>query len=47
MLANKVNKRVQDFKYCGSNVIQDGGTYKDVETRVPKARGAFIRLRKI
>jgi hypothetical protein len=33
--------------YLGSNVSEDGGTCKDMETRIQKARGAFTRLRKI
>jgi hypothetical protein len=49
MLANKAIRRVHDFtyRYLGSNVSEDGGTCKDVETRIQKARGAFTRLRKI
>jgi hypothetical protein len=47
MLANKAIRRVHDFTYLGSNVSEDGGTCKDVETRIQKARGAFTRLRKI
>jgi hypothetical protein len=47
MLANKAIRRVLDFTYLGSNVSEDGGTRKDVETRIQKARGAFTRLRKI
>jgi hypothetical protein len=47
MLANKVIRRVHDFTYLGSNVAEDGGTRKDVETRIQRARGDFTRLRKI
>jgi hypothetical protein len=47
MLANKAIRRAHDFTYLGSNVSEDGGTCKDVETRIQKARGAFTRLRKI
>jgi hypothetical protein len=47
MLANKAIRRLHDFTYLGSNVSEDGGTPKDVETRIQKARGAFTRLRKI
>jgi hypothetical protein len=47
MLANKAIRRVHDFTYLGSNVPEDGGTRKDVESRIQKARGAFTRLRKI
>jgi hypothetical protein len=42
MLANKAVRRVHDFTYLGSNVSEDGGTRKDVETRIQKARGAFL-----
>jgi hypothetical protein len=47
MLANKAIRRVHDFTYLGSNVSEDGGTRKDVETRIQKARGTFTRLKKI
>jgi hypothetical protein len=47
MLANKVIRRVHDCTYLGSNVAEDGGTRKDVETRIQKTRGDFTRLRKI
>jgi hypothetical protein len=47
MLANKAIRRELDFTYLGSNVSENGGTRKDVETRIQKARGAFTRLRKI
>jgi hypothetical protein len=47
MLANKAIRRVHDFTYLGSNVSEDGGTCKDVETRIQKAKGAFTRLKKI
>jgi hypothetical protein len=47
MLENKSIRRVHDFTYLGSNVSEDGGTRKDVATRIQKARGAFTRLRKI
>jgi hypothetical protein len=47
MLANKAIRRVHDFTHLGSNVSEDGGSRKDVETRIQKARGAFTRLRKI
>jgi hypothetical protein len=47
MLATKAIRRVHDFTYLGSIVSEDGGTRKDVETRIQKARGAFTRLRKI
>jgi hypothetical protein len=43
MLANKAIRRVHDFIYLGSNVSEDGGTRKDVETRIQKVRGAFTK----
>jgi hypothetical protein len=36
MLANKAIRRVHDFTYFGSNVSEDGGTCKDVETRIQR-----------
>jgi hypothetical protein len=47
MIANKAIRSLHDFTYLGNNVSEDGGTCKDVETRIQKARGAFIRLRKM
>jgi hypothetical protein len=47
VLPNKDIRRIHDFTYFGSNVSEDGGTYKDVEIGIQKARGAFTRLRKI
>jgi hypothetical protein len=47
MLANKTIRKVHDFTYLGSTVSEDGGTCKDVETRIQKVRRAFTRLRKI
>jgi hypothetical protein len=38
ILVNKAIRRVHDFTYLGSNVSEDGGTRKDVETRIQKAR---------
>jgi Uri superfamily endonuclease len=38
MLANKAIRTVHDFTYLGSNVSEDGGTRKDVETRIQKTR---------
>jgi hypothetical protein len=38
---------VADFTYLGSNVSEDGGTVKDVNIRIQKARGVFSRLQKI
>jgi hypothetical protein len=42
MLANKAIRRVHDFTYLGSNVSEDGGTRKDVETRIQEARGVSL-----
>jgi hypothetical protein len=36
MLANKAIRRVHGFTYLGSNVSEDGGTHKDVESRRPE-----------
>jgi hypothetical protein len=47
VLANKAIRGVHDFTYLDSNIPEDGRTYKDVETAIQKARGAFTRLRKI
>jgi hypothetical protein len=47
MLANKAIRRVHDITCFGSNVSEDGGTRKDVDTRIQKARGDFTRLKKI
>jgi hypothetical protein len=44
VLPNKDIRRIHDFTYFGSNVSEDGGTYKDVEIGIQKARGAFTRL---
>jgi hypothetical protein len=38
---------VANFTYLGSNVSEDGGAIKDVNTRIQQARGAFFRLWKI
>jgi hypothetical protein len=47
MLADNAIRIVHDFTYLGSNVSEDGGSCKGVETRIKKARGTFTRLRKI
>jgi hypothetical protein len=47
ILENKIVRKVADYTYLGSNVSEDGGTVKDVNIRIQKARGAFSRLRKI
>jgi hypothetical protein len=38
---------VADFTYLGSNVSEDGGAVKDINTRIQKARGAISRPWKI
>lgn len=40
-------ERVQEFQYLGSMMTEDGGARRDVESRVKKARGAFIQLNKV
>jgi hypothetical protein len=47
MLINEAIRRLLEFTYLESNISKDGGTRKDVETRIQKARGTFTRLRKI
>jgi hypothetical protein len=47
ILENKIVTKVADFTYLSNNVSEDGGTVKDVNIRIQKARGAFSRLRKI
>ena len=39
--------RVSEFSYLGSVMAEDGGAHKDVNTRIKKARGAFIQLNRI
>jgi len=38
---------VEEFTYLGAIVCKDGGGMKDLKNRLSKARGAFIRLKKI
>ena len=38
---------VEEFSYVGATVYKDGGGMKDLKNRLSKARGAFIRLKKI
>jgi len=40
-------KRSSDFCYLGSIVAEDGGTSKEVNVRVQKARGSFSKLRSV
>jgi hypothetical protein len=37
-------ENVQNFTYLDSNVSIDGGTAKDVNLRIQKARGVFARM---
>jgi len=38
-------KRSSDFCYLGSIVAEDGGTSKEVNARIHKARGSFTKFR--
>ena len=38
---------VQDFTYLGAKVCQEGGGMEDLKSRLSKARGAFVRLKRI
>ena len=38
-------KRSSDFCYLGSIVAEDGGTSREVNARIQKARGSFSKLR--
>ena len=40
-------KRSSDFCYLGSIVTEDGGTSKEVNARIQKARGSFSKLRSV
>ena len=40
-------KRSSDFCYLGSIVAENGGTSKEVNSRIQKARGSFSKLRKV
>ena len=40
-------KRSSDFCYLGSIVAEDGGTSKEVNVRIQKARGSFTKLRSV
>ena len=46
-LNNQPVERVSEFLYLGSIVTEDGGAAKDVESRIKKARGAFLQLNRI
>jgi hypothetical protein len=47
ILGNQTTRKVADFTYFSSNVSEDGGTIKDINIRIQKARGAFSGLWKI
>ena len=40
-------KRSSDFSCLGSTVAENGGTSKEVNWRIQKARGSFCKLRKV
>ena len=40
-------KRSSDICYLGSIVAEDGGTSKEVNVRIQKARGSFSKLRSV
>ena len=40
-------KRSSKFCYLGSIVAEDGGTSREVSTRIQKARGSFSKLRRV
>ena len=40
-------KDVDRFVYLGATVSQEGGGTEDIHNRVIKARGVFLRLKKI
>ncbi|XP_055588419.1 uncharacterized protein LOC129740683 [Uranotaenia lowii] len=47
MVAGQQVEKVECFQYLGSQITPDGGTRKDIETRIRKARFAFASLRNI
>ncbi len=38
---------VEEFSYLGATISKDGGGTRDMKNRLSKARGTFVRLRKI
>jgi len=40
-------KRSSDFCYLGSIVAENGGTSREVNARIQKARGSFSKLRRV
>ena len=40
-------EEVDEFTYVGATICKEGGGMKDLQNRLSKARGAFVRLRKI
>ena len=40
-------KRSSDFCYLGSIVAENGGTGREVNARIQKARGSFSKLRRV
>ena len=46
-VAGELIKKVESFVYLGSTITKQGGTDEDVTSRIGKARGAFIMLKKV
>ena len=46
-VGGKPIKEVESFVYLGSTITKQGGTDEDVTSRIGKARGAFIMLKKV
>ena len=46
-VGGKPIKEVESFVYLGSTITKQGGTDVDVTSRIGKARGAFIMLKKV
>ena len=40
-------EEVEDFVYLGSNISKDGGSDRDIQVRIGKARTAFTILRPV
>ena len=46
-VGGKPIKEVESFVYLGSTITKQGGTDEGVTSRIGKARGAFIMLKKV
>ena len=46
-VGGKPIKEVESFVYLSSTITKQGGTDEDVTSRIGKARGAFIMLKKV